>query len=632
MHVSHVVMLVANDITNDTRVLKEAVALGKEGWRVTLLGVTASGSITIGTIDGDVVMIRVPGRFLLRDERNRRRGRRRSRRILAGTVPGSVQAARLSARQAELTAESGRAKAQRMAGSMGTIRFQTGKAARKLRQQNLRLTRTLAAFRSRLAGYEGRQAATFWQRWDRWLTQRARPVSWRRIIPEAYDYEATFAQLLDRLRPDVLHAHDMHVIGVAVRAAGRASLQGRTVKVVYDAHEYVPGLSVYPPRTPRLIAAWAKHEREYIQKVDRVVTVSPAIAQTLQARHRLDRTPTVVINSPPAVEPIADMPDIRDALELEPSVPLMVYSGGITQARGVQTAIASLPHLPGVHLAVVCVPTVKMRPVDELRRLSTSLNVGERVHFLDPVPPNDVTHYLRTADVGLIPLLRYPSHEMALPNKVFEYVFAGLPVVTSDMPTLRDFVGSTGIGEVFEAENASDLAAKVSHILADAAPYRERVADGKLRHEMSWDSQAERLRSLYDELLGRPSVETRATRLSIAPMDRAVQWLPWLHDAVLLPTAMTHADLEDVTHLLTANDRSAFGSTSIAADLPVLAASRVKHGIIIDDPTLLPAKVPAGYAGPIFVTDQALADVFPGSQWLPPGEPGADVLRKFMAD
>ena len=184
MHVSHVVMLVANDITNDTRVLKEAVALGKEGRRVTLLGVTASGSITIDTIDGDVVMIRVPGRFLLRDERNRRRGRRRSRRILAGTVPGSVQAARLSARQAELTAESGRAKAQRMAGSMGTIRFQTGKAARKLRQQNLRLTRTLAAFRSRLAGYEGRQAATFWQRWDRWLTQRARPVSWRRIIPK----------------------------------------------------------------------------------------------------------------------------------------------------------------------------------------------------------------------------------------------------------------------------------------------------------------------------------------------------------------------------------------------------------------------------------------------------------------
>src|SRR5258707_400439 len=88
-----------------------------------------------------------------------------------------------------------------------------------------------------------RRASGFWQWWDTWLPARKGLVNWRSVIPEADDYEAIFADLLAQLRPDVLHAHGMHVIGVACRAAGMAALRGRTVKVVYDAHEYVAGLS-----------------------------------------------------------------------------------------------------------------------------------------------------------------------------------------------------------------------------------------------------------------------------------------------------------------------------------------------------------------------------------------------------
>ena len=149
---------------------------------------------------------------------------------------------------------------------------------------------------------------------------------------------------------------------------------------------------------------------------------------------------------------------------------------------------------------------------------------------------------------------------------------------------------------------------------------------------MSWDSQADRLRSLYDELLGPPLVKAKSSSLVIAPVDTAVQWLPWLDNARVLQTSMSHGDLEGLTHLLMANNRSAFGSTSIEVDLAPLAAARVKHGIIFDDTTLLPTDVPAGYDGPIFVTSRTLADAFPGSQWLPPGERGAAVLREFLQD
>ena len=108
------------------------------------------------------------------------------------------------------------------------------------------------------------------------------------------------------------------------------------MKVVYDAHEYVPGLSRYHPRTPRFIAAWAQHEREYIRSADRVITVSPAIARRLQTEHRLDREPTVIINTPSQFEGTADVDDLRSQVGLADDVPLLVYSGGVTRARGVE--------------------------------------------------------------------------------------------------------------------------------------------------------------------------------------------------------------------------------------------------------------------------------------------------------
>ncbi|MEV0803310.1 glycosyltransferase family 4 protein [Kribbella sp. NPDC050281] len=634
----HVVMIVANDIANDTRVLKEAVALGQAGRRVTLLGVSASGELKIDTIDAGVVMIRLPGKFLLRDDRNRRRRVRRARRLLMVSKPAPVRKALVTARLADLKAESGRAVAQRKAGAVGPLAFKAGTVRRALQRRQLTFSGKGAGLLNRAAQFEARKATRFWQRWDLWMTQQKRPINWRRVIPEADDYETIFASVLDRLMPDVLHAHDMHVIGVASRAAGRAALRGRTVKVVYDAHEYVPGLSTYPPRTPRLVAAWAQHERDYIRTVDRVVTVSPAIARTLHTRYKLDREPSVVINSPQLIDLDHDAPDIRSAIGLADDVPLIVYSGGITRARGVETAISSLPQLPDVHLAVVCVPTTEMKPVDELRALAAKVGVVDRVHYLNPVAPNDVTSFLRTADLGLIPILRYPSHEMALPNKVFEYTFAGLPVVTSNMPTLEEFVGKTGIGEVFEAENPTDLAAKVSKVLADPKPYRERAASPELRHEMSWEAQADNLRALYDELLGPvDGVEIVKPRLVVGPVDAdgaPSAWVREIDEAEVVGRRLTAADLDGITHVVMEDWKSVLGSSDITTDLPLLAAARIKHGVVVYGRPDRPAtrERATAYNGTVFVTDEAMLDSVPDSEWLPTGEQGTEILRKFIAD
>jgi len=624
-----VVMMVANDVTNDSRVRKEAAALAETGAEVTVLGVSASGLPSREMLDGALI-VRVAVPFSLREERKRsRKARRDWRPPLVGYKNRSTYVARserVAAELKELKADSGHAIARAKSGQGNPLKFKAGVATRLLRRSRWQASKRATWVRKGVGNKADVPFKFGWRAYDGVIHRLPWPAPWRKLHPEALDLELAFGDLVDRLEPDVVHAHDMHVIGVATRAAGRAKLRGKDLKVVYDAHEYVAGLSRYGARTRRSIAAWANHEAEYIGQVDRVITVSPAIAQRLQREHKLTHEPTVIMNTPNPADVSVEVPDIRSAIGLASDVPLLVYSGGVTRARGIHTAVQALVDLPDVHLAVVCVPGVATDAVRALQEQAVQLGVQDRLHCLDPVKPDEVVAFLRTADVGLIPILRYPSHEMALPNKLFEYAFAGLPVVVSDMPSMKEFVDHTRIGEVFVAEDAHDLAAKVRTVLADLDVYRERVAHPEYQQEVSWSGQAAKLRGLYGELAGRTlevvqpggRVVKERTHLLIGPVNTAGQawlWATALERAVpgieveSLTTGsgafdfhvhrtgtyrqyrsdlrwqleLTAYALREVTHVLFEAGRPMFGQQRgqmWTTDVPMLDQAGIKHGLI----------------------------------------------------
>jgi glycosyltransferase involved in cell wall biosynthesis len=328
---------------------------------------------------------------------------------------------------------------------------------------------------------------------------------WRWIHPQVLDFEAAFGPVIVQLAPDVIHAHDMHLVGVAARA--RAAVRDRTVPWVYDAHEYVPGLSQYGGRTASVVAGWADLEAEFIRDADRVITVSPAIADALERRYALHRKPAVVLNIPTVSPPgQATVTPLRDVCGLPDDVPLITYIGGITSARGVDTAVTAMVRLLEVHLALVCVPHNDTWYSRKLRRLATDLDVDDRVHFLNPVGPGEVVDFLRGVDVGLIPLLSFPSHEMSLPNKLFEYLHAGVPIVCSELDSLGPFTREHGVGVTFQSGDADGLAAAVREVLDESERFRAACQDPELLLTFSWSHQADELRRLYSDLLGRPLV------------------------------------------------------------------------------------------------------------------------------
>ena len=356
---------------------------------------------------------------------------------------------------------------------------------------------------SAIMRFQDRAFRSIWRRVDSLHNRLTVAALWRRLVPDLYAYELAFASRLDKLAPDVIHAHDLTILGVAVRAKRRAILTGRKPVVVWDSIEDWAGLPHHSTITARYLAAMLNHESEYVGDVDTVITVSNTVARALLGRHPCMGQPVIVMNCPKLDEQQPAEGSLRSVLGLASDVPLMLYSGGINTARGVDVAIAALMHLPKWHLAVVSVPFPHPMAPGLLAQAAT-LGVSDRVHFAPPVPGAEIVSYLESADVGLIPIsTKFANLRAAMPNKLFEYINSGLPVVVSNCQEMADFVVENSAGTVFTYPDAAGLAAAVT-----AA--NERFPNGlsadlrsSLARLTTWEYQEPLLIGAYESLLGR---------------------------------------------------------------------------------------------------------------------------------
>ncbi|WP_152691055.1 glycosyltransferase family 4 protein [Jiangella alkaliphila] len=512
----HVVMMSANTVVVDARVLKYARTVAQFGVRVTAVGLSSGRSSRDLLFQNlDVVQVAVPARY-------RGAGLRARLRRLGHGFAEIYRAIRpWYVTQEEYRV--GLAPWQRATRAIRSVRGRTqrdhdrpaGPAPqrpappgallklswryRKVQRYVLAAMATPLRFTSRRRRGKDRTSSLRGNGNRLALYQRfPRLARWRDVAPEIVDQELAIGPVLDSLRPDVVHVHDVYLLGAAAQHAHRAALDGRMVKVVYDAHEYVLGLANVKPRR---VAAMRALEQEYLGDTDKIITVSPQIAEVLRTDYHLRETPDVVLNATVAGDPEAEVPSVRDLAEVPEDVPLLVYGGGVVYERGVHTVVGALPQLPGVHLVVV-VKRANTATV-ALEHLAEDLAVRDRLHFAPYVDAESVPRYFRSATVGVSPLLHAPNHDMAITNKFCEYLAAGIPIVTSDTQAQAELVRDLDLGAVHRADDADDCARALREVLDRLPELRKRIADDdKLRHRFSWAAQAEKVREIYAELMG----------------------------------------------------------------------------------------------------------------------------------
>ncbi len=329
---------------------------------------------------------------------------------------------------------------------------------------------------------------------------RVAALNWTFMI----DYlRAAMWPLVRELRPRVIHTFDSAAIGLGHEFRDKLRAEGRETAWIHDFTEYAAGHSFRDDRLPDAPPdeAWRQavldHERAHAAAPDHAFTVSPALAERLAADYGLASRPTVLLNVPRRADFDPELrPTVRARLKLPAETPLLVYSGGVTPLRGLHTLVAALGRLPQAHLAVVT--RARTRYARSLRAAAKSGGYAQRLHFLPYVEPHQVASFLRDADVGVHPLVRYANAEVSLPNKLFDYLHAGLPVVVSDCQAMADFVRARGAGEVFRAEDVASLTDALERALA-----RPRGDAGASSLEgICWEDHAEALLEGYRTVLG----------------------------------------------------------------------------------------------------------------------------------
>lgn len=320
----------------------------------------------------------------------------------------------------------------------------------------------------------------------------------RRLIvlhrPSVYaEYWKTAAASATDWEPDVVHAHDLNALPAAVRVAA-----GRAIPVVYDSHELWRHRNRVTRLHPISRVFDAIQEHRLIRRVDLVITVGGQIESWLQDTYRLPSNRTTVLrNVPwsrgacgpaPALRQLAGLPDAR----------IVLYTGRITSGRGLEEAIDALPSLAD-DVNLVMLGYGDDEYIESLSKRALRLGALGRLHLIPPVPSEQVPAVASQADVALVaiqPLCL--SYRYALPNKLFEAIQAGVPVVASDLPEISAIVRQYGVGKLFQVGDAQELARAVSEILA--APSIYRAGTDVAAVELCWEREREILLKAYGRL------------------------------------------------------------------------------------------------------------------------------------
>lgn len=293
---------------------------------------------------------------------------------------------------------------------------------------------------------------------------------YRRILPE-----------MRKCSAKIIIAGDLFSLLPAVIQKRRNLKPNYSPRLIYDSkelYEELPSLKL--KRSSYLF--WDFVEKVSIRYVDQVITVNRSIADILEAKWHLPMT--VIMNVPDFARQVPIGERSLDKVTL-------AFSGGLQSGRGLHNLIRLLTLLPDRY-ELRFVGDGSLRT--ELEKLAASLNLSSRVHFIGRVKNTEVIDELSKATIGIY-LMENSGlcHYLALPNKLFQFINARLPVIVPTFPEMENIVSKFEIGATVDPTDIKAAASKVLELTSNQGNYNRFVKNcEKAARILNWQLEKEK--------------------------------------------------------------------------------------------------------------------------------------------
>lgn len=284
---------------------------------------------------------------------------------------------------------------------------------------------------------------------------------------------------------DIYHLHDPELMPLGIR------LKNLGKKVVFDAHEDLPKQLLGKPYlswpTKILLALiFASYERYACKKFDYVVSATPHI----RAKFTKINSNCIDINNYPLLGELEnDMPWGEKRNEV-------CYVGGISQIRGIQQVVKAL-EMTSVKLNLVGTFSEKTTAKE-----TKAFDGWEKVNELGFLDRQQVSNVMGYSKAGLVTFLPSPNHVDAQPNKMFEYMSVGLPIITSDFPLWAEIVTEAGCGICVDPLKPEEIAEAIEYINSHPSEASNMGKNGKkaVEEKYNWGVEEAKLVKIYSRL------------------------------------------------------------------------------------------------------------------------------------
>jgi len=287
---------------------------------------------------------------------------------------------------------------------------------------------------------------------------------------------------------NIIHCNDLNALPVGFIIK---RFFNKDIKVVYDAHEYeteINGLiGIQKTLTKKL-------EKFLIRYANKVITVSDAIAKEYKKLYPFIEEPKLVLNTPP-YKKIEKKDLFREKLEIDKNKTIFLYQGGLSKGRGIEILLETFKNIDDKNAVIVF---MGYGPLDkEIKKASEKYN---NIYFHEAVSPDVLLNYTSSADFGISTIEDIClSYRYCLPNKMFEYLMADIPVIVSNLPEMKKLIKEYKVGVVAKENTPKGLKEAIQEaVKLDKKELQQNIQ--KVKELYNWEKQEEALLKVYREL------------------------------------------------------------------------------------------------------------------------------------